>query len=104
MALAIDIIASMAAFPHNIVHPGRVQSWQSRDELVLYGLFSGLGGSGRGTPLLVVGWSGEGSYQFDLVAPSWSLGGDSRRMQMPSLRGMIWDVPPGYTGLCLPML
>ena len=53
-------MASTAAFPHTIVQPRFLQSWQSNIGLVLHILLSGLGGGAwEGNPP-VVSWCGVG--------------------------------------------
>ena len=49
VALAIDVMASVAALPQTIVQPGFLHNWQSRLGLVLHILPSGFGGAGQGT-------------------------------------------------------
>ena len=52
-------MASTAAFPHTIVQPRFLQSWQSNVGLVLHILLSGLGGAWEGNPA-VISWCGGG--------------------------------------------
>lgn len=86
--LAMAVIASMDAFPQTMVQPGLPHSWQSRLDLVLHILASGLGEAGQGTlqsDLVAIG----GLYQLSPAAPSGSLAGGSLRMQMPSFSGRV---------------
>ena len=48
--LAMVVIASMHAFPQTMVQPGLPHSWQSRLDLVLHILASGLGGGPARAP------------------------------------------------------
>ena len=86
--LAMVVIASMHAFPQTMVQPGLPHSWQSRLDLVLHILASGLGEAGQGTlqsDLVAIG----GLYQLSPAAPSGSLTGGSLRMQIPSFSGRV---------------
>ena len=86
--LAMVVIASMHAFPQTMVQPGLPHSWQSRLDLVLHILASGLGEAGQGTlqsDLVAIG----GLYQLSPAAPSGSLTGGSLRMQIPSISGRV---------------
>ena len=86
--LVTAAIASMAALPQSMVQPGFLHNWQSRLDLVLHILASGLGGAGQGTihsRLEAIG----GLYQLRPDAPSGSFVVGSLRRQMPSLRGRV---------------
>ena len=86
--LAMVVIASMHAFPQTMVQPGLPHSWQSRLDLVLHILASGLGEAGQGTlqsDLVAIG----GLYQLSPATPSGSLTGGSLRMQIPSFSGRV---------------
>ena len=68
---AIAVMASIHAFPQTIVQPELPHNWQSRLDLVLDILASGLGEAGHGTlqsDLVAIG----GLYQLSPAAPSGS--------------------------------